>query len=113
VSPAEVHARPTAYMVSVWPEGGETVNTGSFSITVEFRGQGRWAVLHGGLCLGTDGEWDFERSPSNRDDGWLETHRFTLAGALALAREHAPRISLMGKTAVEVLEGEQAGTIYY
>jgi hypothetical protein len=108
----EVHVRPTAFMISVWPEGGETVNTGSFSIMVEFRGHGRWAVLHGGMCLETDGKWDFERSPSNRDDEWLATHRFTFDEALALAREHAPKISLMGKTALEVLAGEQSGAIY-
>lgn len=36
----------------------------------------RYAVRDGGMCLGTDSEWDYEPMPSNRDDAFYEKYRF-------------------------------------
>jgi hypothetical protein len=107
-SAPEVYVRETAYEVSLWPPGEETVNSSSFTIRVEWRGEGRWAVLGGRYCLGTDGEWDWEAGPSNREDEWLATHRFTLEAAIALAREAAPRVIVGGMTAVQARAREAA-----
>lgn len=113
---AEVFEYPVAYQVSVWPRGGETVNSGTWSVTVAYRGRDKWAVLRGGpgsrTCLGTGGEWDYEPGNSNREDDWLAAHRFGLDDALALAREHAPKVSVMGKTALDILAMEESGEIY-
>jgi hypothetical protein len=59
-----------------------------FAITVEKTNWERdlWAVRQGkGVCLCKDGSWDFEPSPSNRDDKFLEETRFSLETALELA----------------------------
>ncbi len=99
---ADVSVRPIAYAVSMWPEGEETVNTSGWTIKVEARGHGKWAVLHSGQCLGTDGEWDWESIPSDRSDEWLATHRFDLDTALDLAQEAAPRVVINGMTPAQV-----------
>ena len=104
----EVYARPTTYDVSVFPDEirdepqfyGEPEH---WVVRVEWRGRGTWAVIHGGSCLGTDGEWDWEPRPSSREDDWLAAHRFSLDDALALAREHAPGVRVNGHSAVDVL----------
>jgi hypothetical protein len=103
-----VHAR--SYDVSVWPPEIECMDSDTWKLTVEYRGAGRWAVTRGGwqLCLGSDGEWDRERIPSERDDEWLATHRFALAEAIALAHEHAPKVTINDMTALEVLARHRA-----
>jgi hypothetical protein len=105
---AEVYTRPVAYDVSVFPDEirdepkfyGEPEH---WVVHVEWRGRGTWAVIHGGSCLGTDGEWDWEPRPSSREDDWLAAHRFALDDALVLAREHAPKVRVNGHSAVDVL----------
>ena len=43
-----------------------------------------WAVRWQGDCLSRDGEWEWEPSPSNRDDQGLARYRYaTAADALA------------------------------
>lgn len=86
----DVRVSPTRYEVSTLPE--DFPEGYMWTISVEYRGRGLWAVLQGGEALGTDGTWDWEPSSSNRDDEWLETHRFPLEKALELAREAAPKI---------------------
>jgi len=72
-------------------------------ITVEWRDHNQWAVLHSSrFCLGTDGEWDWEPSPSNREDDWKASHRFPLEEALQLAVQWAPKIKVNGVTALDV-----------
>lgn len=36
----------------------------------------RWAVRRGGSVLAIDGEWEYEPSPSNRDDEFYSRCRF-------------------------------------
>jgi len=109
---AEVFERPVAYEVSVWPpEHGGCIDSATWCVTVADRGRGLWAVLRGGtgstVCLSAAGKWEFEPSPSNRDDKWLAAHRFPLEEALQLAREHAPKVTVNGMTAVQVLALDQ------
>ena len=73
-----------------------------FEITVELRSD-RWAVLRNGQCLGSDGAWADELLPSEREDGWLDAHRFDLDTALRLAKEAAPHVTVKGRTAAEAL----------
>jgi hypothetical protein len=94
-------ARPTAYSVNQLPEGD--VNAPVFEITVEYRGEGRWAVTRHGACLGTDGEWADGIKPYGRDDDWLAAHRFDLDAALAAAKRAAPQVMCNGVTAADAL----------
>lgn len=99
--PAE---RITRYAVSCVPE--EHPDSYSFTITVEYRGQGTWAVCWPGCgCWGTDGDWDYEPIPSSREDGWLERHRFTEDEALRIAHCLAPGLKIGRYTVDDILEG--------
>jgi hypothetical protein len=100
---AEVYVRPTEYEVSVWPDGEECIDANTWKLTVQYRGRGLWAVKQGSVCLGSDGEWDWESIPSEREDEWLTIHRFPLDAALDLARKHAPDVRINHMTATEVL----------
>lgn len=100
-------AMATEYTICALPEGD--INHGSYAITVAYRGDGRWAVLHHRWCLGTDGVWDFEMRPSEREDEWLDAHRFDLDTALRLAAEAAPGVEVNGITAAEVAARRKGG----
>lgn len=55
-------------------------------IYVESRGRTGWAVTEGSrACFNTDGEWEYEPMPSNRDDDFIARTRFTLDEALKIA----------------------------
>lgn len=97
----EPTVRTTGYTVSCIPEG--SVDAHVFEIQVEYAGRGRWAVRRLADCLDVDGEWDYEMRPSEREDGWLDQHRFDLDTALKLAKEAAPKITVNGWTVGAVL----------
>ncbi|MFD3594377.1 hypothetical protein ACFWU5_16760 [Nocardia sp. NPDC058640] len=61
-----------------------------FTVNVEYRGNGLWAVTHLGRCYAADGSRDVESIPSERRDEWLAAHRFPFDQALALAKQIAP-----------------------
>lgn len=94
-------ARPTRYAVSCLPEDG--IDSHVFEITVEYRGQDRWAVKRHSQVLGADGAWDWEMRPSEREDDWLDSHRFDLDTALRLAKEQAPLVTVNGHTVADAL----------
>ena len=97
----EPGVRVTRYEVNALPESyGEAYH---WAISVEYRGKDLWAVLHFGYCLGWDGDWDYEPSPSNREDDWLAAHRFDQETALALACEHALKVTVNGLTPADIL----------
>lgn len=110
----EIYQRVTRYEVSVFPDEMladefSAMDADTWSVVVECRGFGRWAVTRSvRRCLSADGEWDYEPSPSNREDDWLETHRFDLETALRLAAEQAPHITINGLTALDILAKHQA-----
>jgi hypothetical protein len=109
----ETYQRITRYEVSVFPDEmlsdpGSAMDADTWSVLVEHRGFGRWAVTRSvRRCLGADGEWDYEPSPSGREDDWLETHRFDLETALRLAAEQAPLVTVNGMTALDILAKHQ------
>lgn len=89
----------TRYEVSILPEGD--INRSVFTINVEYRGDGRWAAVRHGECLNSVGEWSYEMRPSERDDAWLDEHRFDLGDALRLAKAAAPHLRVNGHTAID------------
>ncbi|MEU7066931.1 hypothetical protein [Streptomyces sp. NPDC046161] len=102
----------TRYVVSCLPEGHE--NRYLFSIQVETRSNGQWAVMHRSRNLGADGTWSWGfrwscdstlSEPATEDeidsfnkeqDAWLAEHRFDLETALRLAKEQAPLLTYRG-----------------
>jgi len=73
------------------------VDSSIWSLTVEWRGPGDvWAVKHLSKCYCSDGTWDIEPSPSNRDDEYKATHRFTKHEAMAIALQHYPSLIVNG-----------------
>lgn len=90
----------TEYEVSILPEGD--INRSVFAIAVQYRSEGRWAVTRHSSCLGADGIWSWESIPSEREDDWLDAHRFDLDTALRLACNAAPHVVVNGHTATEV-----------
>lgn len=91
----------TEHTICALPEGN--VNYWHYAIKVAYRGDGLWAVLNGGYCLGAGGDWDYEPSPSSRDEAWLETHRFDESTAISLAEREAPHMTVNGFTVADVL----------
>jgi hypothetical protein len=55
-------------------------------VTVEYRGDGRWAVCSGRSCLNTDGDFEYEAMPSNRTDDFFVRCRFSFDEAVRLAQ---------------------------
>jgi hypothetical protein len=97
----------TEYEFSCFPPGHPERR--HFTVYVRYRGtvKGRhtYAVMRWDReAYGTDGEFDWEPSTSNREDGWLETHRFDLTTALRLAQEIAPRLKINGHTVADVMQ---------
>jgi hypothetical protein len=88
---AEPYVRPTRYEVNLVPETDDP--GGIYAITVDYRGDDRWAVLRHSLCLDAAGRWDREWTSSERGEEWLTAHRFDLETALRLAEEQAADIA--------------------
>lgn len=97
--------KPTAYSVNCLPE--DHIDSHVFEITVEYRSRNRWAVKRHSQVLGADGQWDYEMRPSEREDDWLDNHRFDLDTALKLAKEQAPLITVNGFTVADALRMAQ------
>ncbi|MGK5682431.1 hypothetical protein [Actinoplanes sp. URMC 104] len=91
----------TEYTICALPENN--VNYRHYAITVAYRGDGRWAVTHMSHCLSADGQWDYEMRPSERDDDWVDDHRFDEQTALRLAEEQAPLVTCNGLTVTDLL----------
>lgn len=95
-----VNSRITEVTVCAVPES--SVNHYVYAVTVSWRGDETYAVMHSGFCLGADGEWDYEPRPSSRDDEWLASHRFDYDTAYRKAIEVAPDVIVNGRKAREV-----------
>lgn len=57
------------------------------SATVEYRGEGAWAVCNAGLVLAYDGTWEYEPRPSNRSDEFKARTRYGSANEALAALE--------------------------
>lgn len=53
----EPHVQVAEYTVSLLPD--DDINALVYALTVQYRGDGRWAVVRAGSCLGADGTWDY------------------------------------------------------
>jgi hypothetical protein len=49
---------------------------GNTRTTVEYRGDGKWAVNDCGFVLSRTGEWEYEPLPSSRTDDFIARCRF-------------------------------------
>lgn len=96
----EPHVQVTRYEVYLFPPDDFTHS--HYTISIELRDTNLWGVFQGPYCLGADGVWEYEPLPSNRDDAWLDAHRFDLDTALRLAKQAAPGVTVNGRSAAEV-----------
>lgn len=87
----------TRYFVSVLPINHPDAEM--FGLYVEWRGDDRWAVTHIGKCFDKDGNSEYEPSPSNRENDFIERTRFPLNEAVALAERVVKTIVVNGMTA--------------
>ena len=104
----EVRTQPITYLVSAWPEDlADNPDASTWCLTVRSWGGGLWGVHRGdgssGPSLSASGEWSFGRADDESLDEWRAMHRFPLDRALALAREFAPKIRMVGTTTLECI----------
>jgi hypothetical protein len=98
----EVSVIATRYVVSALPEGHE--DRWTFSVQVEYRGRGLYAVRLRLRFVDAEGVWDYEPdSDSDGYDDWLKRHTFSLGAALAHARRLAPGLTYRGRSAADAL----------
>lgn len=93
--------RVTRYDVTCLPP--DHMEARHFTLTVEYRGRGLWAVLDGPFALDAAGARSHEPRPSAREDGWLAAHRFDLDTALTIATRVAPLMTVNGCTVDKIL----------
>lgn len=98
-----VHVEAVKYEVSVFPMDHPARR--HFKVELHHR-RGRWAVVHFDLCLGADGAWAEGVEPYGRGEDWLATHRFDFDTAKRLAKEAAPRVTVNGRSAAEILAAD-------
>lgn len=91
----ETWQRVTQYVVSAIPEG-LCPDGFHWDLTVEWRGEDRWAVMWHGYAFNGKGRTDYERQPSSRTDAWKRAHYFPEAEALQLAHKFAPTVKVNG-----------------
>ena len=93
------------YTVNCVPE--DDLDSHVFEIRVQYRGNGRYAVIRMGSCLGADGTWDQGVKEYDRGEAWLDAHRFDLDTALRLAKEQAPLVTVNGYTIADAIAMRQ------
>lgn len=101
----EAIVQAVEYTVNCLPDDG--FDSHVFEIRVQYRGNGRYAVIRHGSCLGSDGTWDQGIKEYDRGDAWLDAHRFDLDTALKLAKEQAPYVTVNGFTVTDALTKQQ------
>ena len=101
MSTPTVHSRITEVTLCALPE--DNINHDIYSVTVTWRGDDRYAVKRLSQCLAADGTWDYEPSPSNREDDWIAEHRFDYDTAMRLAAEAAQHVTVNGLTVADAL----------
>jgi hypothetical protein len=98
--------RVTKYEVTPveWTEHDYLTGLAScFTLTVEARGLGKWAVVRSGQCLRHDGRrWAYESMPSSRTERFKRAYRMSEKDALALAEKHVHKMTVYGKTFEEL-----------
>jgi hypothetical protein len=102
----EPTVRVTRYEVSCLPQNN--VNADLFTLSVEERSPGRWAVLRGGMCYDADGVREFESMSTGRTDEFIARFRFDLDTALELAKRIAPTMKVNRHTVADALTDADA-----
>lgn len=101
----EPTVQATRYVVSCLPEGHD--DRWTYTIRVQYRGNGLYAVLFGLKYYGTDGRWEYEPDwpevDSDGQEAWLAGHLFDHDTALRLAKELAPTLTYRGRTVADAL----------
>lgn len=97
----EVKSRVTEVSYCALPE--DDINAMQVTVQVQWRGGGRYAVIHRSMCLSADGEWDYESIPSERTDEWKVAHRFSYEEACSLAEKAALTVTCNGLNAEALL----------
>jgi hypothetical protein len=78
----------TEFRFPVFPEGHPDWDLEHEAVRVEWRGDGRWAViLRGSWCIDAEGNTEYESIPSERSDEFKATFRFGRDEAIRVARE--------------------------
>jgi len=116
----EPQTRITRYEVSCVPE--RHIDASLFTMVVEYRGAGRWAVTRSAAYHDANGnrswgyDWENGREPVTDEERaackagrqkWLDRHRFDEQAALELARRLAPEIAYPGYTVADALAKEE------
>ncbi|MFJ7963179.1 hypothetical protein [Streptomyces sp. NPDC096324] len=115
--------QPTRYVISCLPEDHD--ERFLFTVQVDYRGDGKWAVASRSRLLGYDGQWSFgfdwrdgaepsteaECDEFEKQHGeWIAAHRFDEATALELAKQAAKSLSYRGHTVADALAWPDATT---
>lgn len=92
----DIRVDVTRYRICGLPE--DNLDASVWSLTVEARGHGKWAVMHLSYCYAKDGSTrDVEPSPSNRDEAFLRDYRFDSAEeAIQFAIRQYPKLVVNG-----------------
>jgi hypothetical protein len=94
------------YIVSMWPDGVDSINRSVWDVHVQRRSSDKWAVVRLGQVLNKNGRWLYDPTPSSRTEKHLASTRFPLDVALDLARKAAPHVVVNGMTPTDVLAHE-------
>lgn len=115
----EPEVRVTRYLVSCLPE--THIDASLFTMIVEYRGSGRWAVERSGAYY--DADWNRSWGPPGDKEPvtaqeraaaeqahqeWLTRFRFDEQAALELAKRLAPAIEYRGYTVADALARAEA-----
>lgn len=118
----EPTVRVTRYEVSCLPP--DAADADVFTLTVEWRGDDRWAVRRARAFYDAQGNrswgyrWEDDREPVTDEerasyaqgyDEWVAAHRFDLDTALDIAKKAAPSMTVNGCTVGKVLADIAAG----
>jgi hypothetical protein len=97
----QTYIRATRFAVSCLRSGHEDEYL--FSVNLEERSPGRWAVVRHGFCYDADGNAEYESIPSERADEFKERFRFDLDTAHKIAQRVAPLITVNGHTVADAM----------
>lgn len=67
----------------------------TYNLTIEWRDVDRWAICRIGCQCWNGSDWEYESSPSNREDDFLKRCRFPLSEAIDRAAAAAASVRAM------------------
>ena len=89
----------TQYSVNAHPDP-EAIDADLFEVTVDYCGNGKWAVRRGKRCYNRHADWEYEPIPSDRTKPWLKRFRFdTAEHAIDIAKRVTANLVINGTTA--------------